>query len=182
MIFFCFSRFFLLLSLVFLVFGFLCFFFSSRRRHTRCALVTGVQTCALPIWEVSARARAAELGRSYLALNATGRHRFLSLLAEEFGPDREQVAAAVEALGKADGEEARRGAERGLRKALEPRWRRLLTRFNALPEGVKFLVDLRAELLSMAKDSAELSDLNSDLRELLAAWFDVGLLELRQIT
>src|SRR3546814_3097658 len=28
------------------------FFFSSRRRHTRCALVTGVQTCALPIYEV----------------------------------------------------------------------------------------------------------------------------------
>ena len=26
------------------------FFFSSRRRHTRCADVTGVQTCALPIW------------------------------------------------------------------------------------------------------------------------------------
>src|SRR3546814_4826410 len=30
------------------------FFFSSRRRHTRCALVTGVQTCALPIpWAVA---------------------------------------------------------------------------------------------------------------------------------
>src|SRR3546814_2290539 len=29
------------------------FFFSSRRRHTRCALVTGVQTCALPICERS---------------------------------------------------------------------------------------------------------------------------------
>src|SRR3546814_6473877 len=30
------------------------FFFSSRRRHTRCALVTGVQTCALPIsWQVA---------------------------------------------------------------------------------------------------------------------------------
>src|SRR3546814_7393789 len=28
----------------------LVFFFSSRRRHTRCALVTGVQTCALPIF------------------------------------------------------------------------------------------------------------------------------------
>src|SRR3546814_6497511 len=28
-----------------------CFFFSSRRRHTICALVTGVQTCALPISE-----------------------------------------------------------------------------------------------------------------------------------
>src|SRR3546814_3145476 len=30
-------------------FSILLFFFSSRRRHTRCALVTGVQTCALPI-------------------------------------------------------------------------------------------------------------------------------------
>src|SRR3546814_3048113 len=30
---------------------FLFFFFSSRRRHTRCALVTGVQTCALPIYQ-----------------------------------------------------------------------------------------------------------------------------------
>src|SRR3546814_6397990 len=28
------------------------FFFSSRRRHTRCALVTGVQTCALPIYDI----------------------------------------------------------------------------------------------------------------------------------
>src|SRR3546814_3226901 len=28
----------------------MCFFFSSRRRHTRCALVTGFQTCALPIY------------------------------------------------------------------------------------------------------------------------------------
>src|SRR3546814_8395852 len=31
------------------------FFFSSRRRHTRCALVIGVQTCALPISEVPGR-------------------------------------------------------------------------------------------------------------------------------
>src|SRR3546814_4243240 len=30
------------------------FFFSSRRRHTRCALVTGVQTCALPILQGAA--------------------------------------------------------------------------------------------------------------------------------
>ncbi len=48
--------------------------------------------------------------------------------------------------------------------------------------GVKFLVDLRAELLPMAKQSPELADLDADLRELLAAWFDVGLLELRRIT
>src|SRR3546814_8050702 len=37
--------------MLFLLDCFVClfFFFSSRRRHTRCALVTGVQTCALPI-------------------------------------------------------------------------------------------------------------------------------------
>src|SRR3546814_1693439 len=35
----------------------MCFFFSSRRRHTRCALVTGVQTCALPICVFGALAR-----------------------------------------------------------------------------------------------------------------------------
>src|SRR3546814_8372621 len=32
---------------------FFIFFFSSRRRHTRCALVTGVQTCALPIYDMA---------------------------------------------------------------------------------------------------------------------------------
>src|SRR3546814_3206546 len=32
------------------------FFFSSRRRHTRCALVTGVQTCALPIFPIDVQA------------------------------------------------------------------------------------------------------------------------------
>src|SRR3546814_7760259 len=35
----------------------LLFFFSSRRRHTRCALVTGVQTCALPICRGAEQAR-----------------------------------------------------------------------------------------------------------------------------
>src|SRR3546814_1764959 len=37
-------------------------FFSSRRRHTRCALVTGVQTCALPIFAYFVRAQDARLG------------------------------------------------------------------------------------------------------------------------
>src|SRR3546814_7115946 len=38
------------------------FFFSSRRRHTRCALVTGVQTCALPISRRSSRWRPSNHG------------------------------------------------------------------------------------------------------------------------
>src|SRR3546814_6626729 len=39
----------LVLSVGYMLAYLLSFFFSSRRRHTRCALVTGVQTCALPI-------------------------------------------------------------------------------------------------------------------------------------
>src|SRR3546814_6710920 len=40
------------MSILLLVYDWWFFFFSSRRRHTRCALVTGVQTCALPISEL----------------------------------------------------------------------------------------------------------------------------------
>src|SRR3546814_1154018 len=43
---------------------FLYFFFSSRRRHTRCALVTGVQTCALPISPPPADSRALDQSRT----------------------------------------------------------------------------------------------------------------------
>src|SRR3546814_6365146 len=47
---------------------FVCFFFSSRRRHTRCALVTGVQTCALPICAVVAhRTSPTNLGMALLS-------------------------------------------------------------------------------------------------------------------
>src|SRR3546814_16468634 len=41
------------------------FFFSSRRRHTRCALVTGVQTCALPICQMLMRCGAAGIVLAY---------------------------------------------------------------------------------------------------------------------
>src|SRR3546814_10648478 len=43
------SHWYSVLVVVSILFLFVLFFFSSRRRHTRCALVTGVQTCALPI-------------------------------------------------------------------------------------------------------------------------------------
>src|SRR3546814_5444156 len=43
------------------------FFFSSRRRHTRCALVTGVQTCALPIFASSMTPQATSLGQALAA-------------------------------------------------------------------------------------------------------------------
>src|SRR3546814_7793142 len=44
------------------------FFFSSRRRHTRCALVTGVQTCALPICLTLIRGQAAEFAHQIVEM------------------------------------------------------------------------------------------------------------------
>src|SRR3546814_6013337 len=49
----------------------LSFVFSSRRRHTRCALVTGVQTCALPIYTLVARIANGGVDEVVLAMNAT---------------------------------------------------------------------------------------------------------------
>ncbi|CAA7620659.1 Malonyl-CoA decarboxylase [Candidatus Terasakiella magnetica] len=132
--------------------------------------------------EVSARARAAALGRAYLSLSESGRVRFLNLLATEFAPDRAAVDKAVAGLAEAADETTRRRAEANLRAALEPPRLRLLTQFNALPEGVKFLVDLRAELMLLAKDHPALAGLEADLKGLLASWFDVGFLELQRVT
>ena len=101
--------------------------------------------------EVSARARAAALGHAYLALDATGRERFLTILARDFGVDGEAVDRAVVDLGRAVGIEQRHGAEQALRKTLKAARVKLLTQFNALPEGVKFLVDMRAELMELAR-------------------------------
>src|SRR3546814_6109996 len=49
----------------------LIFFFSSRRRHTRCALVTGVQTCALPIYVTMTLGTAANVSTGALNLDAS---------------------------------------------------------------------------------------------------------------
>src|SRR3546814_9037035 len=51
------------------------FFFSSRRRHTRCALVTGVQTCALPIDTLFDPARAIQQDWTVMPLAQDGETR-----------------------------------------------------------------------------------------------------------
>src|SRR6266480_4544593 len=132
--------------------------------------------------EVTARARAAELGRTYLALNPGGRERFLRLLASEFDTDHDAVDRCCAGLAAVDTTAERIAAERALRTALLPPRVTLLRQFNALPEGVKFLVDRRAELIAMGNGDAALRSLADDLRDLLANWFDIGFLELQRIT
>ncbi len=131
--------------------------------------------------ETSVRARSAELAKALCELNATGRKRFLEILARDYDLDRDGVDAAVAELRAAADETARRKAEAALRRALVAPRLRLLPQFNSLEEGVKFLVDLRAELLDSAH-SPRLAALDDDFRTLFANWFDVGFLELKRIT
>lgn len=132
--------------------------------------------------EVSARARAAELGRTYLGLNRAGRERFLHVMADEFDIDRIAVDRACANLAAAKTPAERAPAERALRAALTAPRVRLLRQFNALPEGVKFLVDRREELIALADGDAAMRGLSDDLRDLLADWFDIGFLELKRIS
>ena len=113
-------------------------------------------------------------GRAYMRLNPEGRHRFLSLMADEFGTDLVEVDAGMEAVRNAADPIARRAAEMHLRDVLRPPRVTLLMQFNGLPEGVKFLVDLRAELMNWTKKEPNLEALSQDARRLLATWFDIG--------
>src|SRR3546814_3148359 len=106
-----------------------CFFFSSRRRHTRCALVTGVQTCSLPILvedlqtspELQARGDrlAAELLeqpelRAWVAELWTEAKTTLRTQADDPGsPLRAQIDDAVTAAGRRMRAEPALGAEGG---------------------------------------------------------------------
>ncbi|MSO53617.1 MAG: malonyl-CoA decarboxylase [Rhodospirillales bacterium] len=132
--------------------------------------------------EVATRAKDAALGHVYLALDHVGRCRFLKVLVEDFDVNNELVYRAMERVRNANGNGDRADAERALRAALVAPRAKLLARFHALPEGVKFVVDLRAEIIALARIDPSLSPLVEDLKSLLGPWFDADLLELRRIT
>ena len=145
-----------------------------RKQLQECAAGTG--------GEVSARNRAAKLGETYLGLDDAGRHEFLRRIALDFGPEPAKVAAAHDAYQSAAGTPRQWDAEADLRAALRSSRIRILTQFNALPQGVKFLVDLRTDLLRFLDKDEELAVLDRELESRLTAWFDVGFLELQRIT
>ncbi|MCC6878915.1 MAG: malonyl-CoA decarboxylase [Rhodocyclaceae bacterium] len=145
-----------------------------RKQLQECAAGTG--------GEVAARGRAAKLGETYLGLDDAGRHEFLRRIALDFGPEPAKVDAAHRAYQAAAGTPGQWDAEADLRAALRSSRIRILTQFNALPQGVKFLVDLRADLLRFLDKDEELAVLDRELESRLTAWFDVGFLELQRIT
>ncbi|MEC9347354.1 MAG: malonyl-CoA decarboxylase [Pseudomonadota bacterium] len=131
---------------------------------------------------VTTRLRAAELGRAYLALNDDGKERFFRILAQHYDTDPEAIGAAIESYTSAGDDAARFPAREALRRALVAPRVELLTQFNSLDRGVKFLVDMRADLLRLLRKAPDLAGVEEDLQNLLRGWFDVGFLEMAQIT
>lgn len=132
--------------------------------------------------EVSARAETAILGRSYLELNNEGRARFLKVLATDFDVDTAQLEHAIACWHKSEDVSDRYANIQQFRQALAAPRLQLLTQFNELPEGVKFLVDMRAELLALKNGDPALAALEGDLKRLLISWFDIGFLTLDSIS
>jgi malonyl-CoA decarboxylase len=131
--------------------------------------------------EVSARLQAASLGQTYLGLDPLGRRQFLGVLAA-FGPDQRVLKAAAKGYLDATDDAGRLEQERTMREAVRSPRSRILTQFTGLPDGVKFLVDMRADLLKFARDDKRLDVLEREFSALLALWFDVGFLELQRIS
>ena len=130
--------------------------------------------------EVSARNRAAKLAETYASLDTEGRRNFLRVVSE-FDSDEKAIASAYGKLQAATDDAQSASAKSALRRALEPPRVRLLTQFTTIPDGMKFIVELRTTLLGFMKGDPHLTALEADMRTLLANWFDVGFLELKRI-
>ena len=142
-----------------------------------------LKECAVGLGgEVSVRQRAARLAETYLNLGDEGRAAFLRIVATEFGPDPKAVEKAHAQYQAAIGSDGQWAAESALRGAMRSARLRILTQFNAIPQGVKFLVDLRADLLRYLDQDPALRSLDRELETRLGAWFDVGFLELHRIS
>ena len=128
------------------------------------------------------RAAAERLVAAYAGLDLDGRRRFLRAVATEFGADPASSTAPSTASGSRGAGPERLAAERELRRAVIPRYAAWLHVITGLPHGVGFLVELRADVLAVRGDDPALGLLHDELTGHLSTLFDVGLLELRQIT
>lgn len=132
--------------------------------------------------DVSARARTVELGAVYLHLSDKGRETFHDILAHDFDIDRQLLTEKIRDLDTAKNQKSAIDAEIDLKNALTPPRTILLKQFSSLPDGLKLLIDMRAALLPRINEDPRLYKLSLDIKELLGAWFDIGMLDLKEIT
>lgn len=104
------------------------------------------------------------------------------LMSEQFLADPRKAAAAQALYTAAIGTPDEAAAEVRLRRATVSPRRRLLQRFSVFPNGIRFLVDMRAELLAHVKSDQRLQALDVEMEYMFSTWFDVGFLDLRCIS
>jgi malonyl-CoA decarboxylase len=132
--------------------------------------------------EVEGGRRARSFALWYATATAEERRDAWLLMSEQFGPDPKKIKSAREQYEAAQGTPEEGAAEIRLRRALLSPRARLLQRFSGFPEGMRFLVDLRAELLPHLKGDKRLLPLDAELEQLFSTWFDVAFLELRRLS
>uniref|UniRef100_H3AWN8 Malonyl-CoA decarboxylase, mitochondrial n=2 Tax=Latimeria chalumnae TaxID=7897 RepID=H3AWN8_LATCH len=129
-----------------------------------------------------------EFVKCYRSLEKADRAGFLHKLSSDFGVDHAVVA---ELAGKVvESQQRDRGTvllvEDRLRYYLTPRYKVLLNHVSRLEGGVKFLVDMRADIIEMlgsqSTDTPHIRELNGVLKSMLSEWFSVGLLNLERVT
>jgi malonyl-CoA decarboxylase len=132
--------------------------------------------------EISARDRARQIAAIYRAATPPQRAAILNLVTHVFAPEPTELAAAVAQMQAAEDEDQVSRAEARLRLALDAPRATFLAQFNLLPDGVRFLVDLRADLLGFLPQEPGLEVLKVEIDGLFERWFDPGFLELKRIT
>ena len=134
------------------------------------------------ISEVEAGRRAHAVVQWYAGRELDERRDVWLLMSERFAPDVKKVSNARDSHQAAMGTSEEPQAEVHLRRALVSPRLRLLQRFAIEPEGMRFLVDLRAQLLPHLKGDRRLLPLDAELEHLFSTWFDVAFLDLRRIS
>ena len=134
------------------------------------------------ISEVEGGRRAASLLIWYSKASPSLRYDCWLLMSEQFmaDPVRAKTAQAKYAAAVGTPEEA--VAEVRLRQSTVSPRRRLLQRFSVLPEGIRFLVDMRSEMLPLLKSDKRLLALDAEMEYMFSTWFDVGFLELHRLS
>ena len=134
------------------------------------------------ISEVEGGRRAKVLIQRYAGATVARRRDMWLLMSEMFTADPEKLKAAQAKFAASVGTPDEAAAEVQYRRATVSPRRRLLQRFSVLPEGIRFLVDLRAEMQPFLKRDKRLQALDVEMEYMFSTWFDVGFLELRRIS
>ena len=132
--------------------------------------------------DISRKAKVVHLAMIYINLNNSGKEKFLKILAHDFDVDILSLDKIIHNLQKAKTDEQKIKSELILRDALIPPRILFLRQLITLPNGFIFLKDMRCDLLPMIKSAPRLRKLSDDIKMLLMTYFDVNLLDLKEVT